>query len=66
MNITVANFLKLKLTFNDTHFNILCVYRFRSNEIEKLLISIDDILKADCNLSGYYMTIGDLNINIVG
>jgi len=61
----VANFLKLKLTINDTHFNILCVYRSPSSDIAEFLISIDNILKADCKLNGYYMIIGDLNINVV-
>lgn len=66
-NNLMANFLKIKLTaFNNTYFNILCVYRSPSNDIEEFLMSIDNILKADCNLSGYYMIIGDLNINIVG
>jgi len=42
------------------------VHRSLSTDIAKFLISIDNILKVDSNLSAYYMIIGDLNIYIVG
>jgi len=65
-NYEMANFIKLKLSVNDIQFNILCVYRSPSGDIDLFLSSFDSILTADRKLSGYYMIIGDLNINIVG
>lgn len=65
-NYSTANFIKLKLPVNDIQINILCVYRSPSGDIDSFLSSFDSILTADRKLSGYYMIIGDLNINIVG
>jgi len=42
----------------------MCI-QISSSGIAEFLISIDNILKADCKLSGSYMIICDLNINIV-
>jgi hypothetical protein len=67
MNITMQwQTIKLKLSVNDIQFNILCVYRSPSGDIDLFLSSLDSILTDDRKLSGYYMIISDLNINIVG